>query len=127
MIRNSSRFDSSANSSKARDAYVEKDYHNCIQFCRQSLKYMGEVAEIYALMAESLLKNPNSRWQRMAEEALNRACELDAWNAEHWVSLGQFYRSRGLDHRARRHFEKALEIQPSHTLARTELDACSRS
>lgn len=112
---------------KARDAYAEKDYHNCIQFCRQAIKYMGDVAEVYALMAESLLKNPNHRWQRMAEEALNRACELDAWNPEHWISLGQFYRSRGLDHRARRHFEKALEIQPSHAIARAELDACSRS
>ncbi len=111
--------------SKARDAFIEKDYHNCIQFCRQSLKYQGEVAEVYALMAESLLKNPNHRWQRMAEEALARASELDPWNPEHWVALGLFYRSRGLDHRARRHFERALEIQPTHSVATVQLKACT--
>jgi hypothetical protein len=37
------------------------------------------------------------------------------------VSLGQFYRDQGMDSRARKMFEKALEILPSHVVAAKEL------
>ncbi len=106
---------------KAREYFVEKDFHNCIQYCRLAIKYNGEIAPVHALMAEALARNPNTRWQRMAEESWQRACELDPWNADYCTSLGMFYKSRGMDLRARRQFEKALEILPSHAGARAAL------
>ncbi|HKY34003.1 MAG TPA: tetratricopeptide repeat protein [Candidatus Polarisedimenticolia bacterium] len=102
---------------KARDYFAEKDFHNCIQFCRLAIKFHSESAPAYALMAEALARNPHSRWQRMAEEAFQKACELDPWNAEHHVALGMFYKTNGMGIRARRQFEKALEILPSHAAA----------
>ncbi len=106
---------------KAREYFLEKDFHNCIQFCRLAIKFDEAQAPVYALMAEALAKNPNTRWQKMAEEAYLRAHELDAWNADYCIALGMFYKNQGLDIRARRQFEKALEILPSHPVAKEAL------
>ena len=51
-----------------------------------------------------------------------RATALDPWNADYLVVLGQFYKRQGLKARARRQFERALELQPGHPKAREELD-----
>lgn len=106
---------------KAREHALEKKYHDCIQFCRLAIKFNEELAPAQALMADALARNPNARWQREAEEAWVKACELDPWNAEYHVGLGMFYRGQGMEIRARRQFEKALEILPSHAVAREAL------
>ncbi|HEY3174405.1 MAG TPA: DUF4388 domain-containing protein [Candidatus Polarisedimenticolia bacterium] len=111
---------------KAREYFSDKDYHNCIQFCRLAIRFSTDSAPVYALMAEALLKNPNTKWQKMAEEALQKACEIDPWNAEYEVTLGNFYRGQGLEIRARKHFEKALEILPSHIEAKAALKVRGR-
>ena len=111
---------------KAREYFSEKDFHNCIQFCRLAIKFSVEAPEAYELMAEALSKNPNTKWQKMAEEAFTKACDLDPWNAEYQVALGSFYQNQGLGMRARRHFEKALEIVPSHAVAKAALKARGR-
>ncbi|MGH9867579.1 MAG: tetratricopeptide repeat protein [Candidatus Polarisedimenticolia bacterium] len=112
---------------KAREYFHDKDYHNCIQFCRLAIKFNENTpAHVYALMGDALARNPHARWQKMAEEALLKACELDPWNAEFHVALGQFYVSRGLAIRARRQFEKALEILPSHAAAAAAMKALPR-
>jgi len=108
---------------KAREYAAEKDFHNCIQFCRLAIKFKGEAPEVYALMADALSKNPNTKWQKMAEEAFAKACELDPWNAEYQVAMGAFYQNQGLGIRARKHFEKALEIVPAHPAAKAALKA----
>jgi len=110
---------------KAREYFHEKDYHNTIQFCQLAIRYNVDSAPYHALMAEALAKNPNTKWQKMAEMAFTRACELDPWNAEYHVALGTFYKSQGLDIRARKQFEKALEILPTHAGAKAALKACS--
>jgi tetratricopeptide (TPR) repeat protein len=102
---------------KAREYYDEKDYHNCIQFCRLAIRFHDSLPGVHALMAQALAHNPNSRWLRMAEEAFQRACELDPWNAEYRVLLGQFYLGQHMSLRARKQFEKALEILPTHPTA----------
>jgi tetratricopeptide (TPR) repeat protein len=111
---------------KAREYFAEKDYHNCIQFCRLAIKFSTDSAPVYAVMAEALSKNPNTKWQKMAEEAFQKACEIDPWNAEYEVALGNFYRGQGLEIRARKHFEKALEILPTHPAAKAALKARGR-
>jgi tetratricopeptide (TPR) repeat protein len=106
---------------KAREHFREGDYYNCIQFCRLSIKFNTESAASYQLMADALARNPDRRWQRQAEEAYVKATELDPFNVEYFVALGMFYKERGLDIRARKMFEKALEILPSHVIAAKEL------
>ena len=111
---------------KAREYFAEKDFHNAIQYCRLAIKFNDEMAQAHALMGEALIKNPNTKWQKLAEEAYLRAQELDPWNAEYCIALGMFYKNRGMDIRARRQFEKALEILPSHPVAKSALQGGRR-
>jgi Flp pilus assembly protein TadD len=59
----------------------------------------------------------------MAEQNYVEAARLDQWNAEYRVSLGRFYKRRGLKLRAKKQFEEALTLAPSHEAARKELDS----
>lgn len=111
---------------KAREYYREGDYHNCIQFCRLAVQFDADSAEAFHLMGDALSLNPDRRWQRQAEEAYRKAADLEPFNAEYFVTLGLFYKERGLDSRAKAMFEKALEILPSHPIASKELKALGR-
>jgi hypothetical protein len=107
--------------SKARKAMREGDFHSAIQYCKLAITYHEGDARYYYLLAECQALNPASRWQRMAEKNYINATERDPWKPEYWVTLGQFYKKRGLALRAKKQFEKALEIAPSHEPAQEEL------
>lgn len=108
---------------RARRAVREGDFHNAVQYAKLAITYSPEDARLYALLGECQARNPESRWQRQAEQNLAKAAELDPWNAETWIRLGRFYKERGLKLRARKHFEQALQVAPGSEEAITELDA----
>ena len=107
--------------SKARKAMREGDFHSAIQYCKLAITYNEEDDRYYYLLAECQEMNPASRWQRMAEKNYIMATERNPWKPEYWITLGQFYKKRGLSLRAKKQFEKALEIAPSHETAQEEL------
>ncbi|MGD8375818.1 MAG: tetratricopeptide repeat protein [Acidobacteriota bacterium] len=111
---------------KAKDYFKDGDYFNCIQYCKLAVKFNDREAPFFSLMGDALLKNPDHRWQRLAEESYLRASEIDPWNADYLVALGKLYREQGLAMRARKQFEKALEILPHHNAAREELRSLGR-
>lgn len=106
---------------KARRFARDGDFHNAIQYAKLAISYTPDDARLHFLLAECQAKNPESRWQRMAEQSYRRATELDPWNTEYRISLGRFYKKQGLTLRARKLFEEVLEIVPSHEAARKEL------
>lgn len=106
---------------KARKSKREGDFHNAIQYCKLAISYNPEDARFYYLLAECQGMNPASRWQRLAEKNYLQATELNPWEPEYWITLGRFYKKRGLSLRAKKQFEKALEIAPSHESAQEEL------
>ncbi len=107
--------------SKARQAVREGDFHNAIQYGKLAISYRPDDARYYALLADCQARNPEARWQRMAEQNFVKATELDPWNAENWLRLGKFYKGQGLNLRARKQLEKALEVAPGHEEAVSEL------
>jgi tetratricopeptide (TPR) repeat protein len=109
--------------SKARKAMLSGDYHNAIQYGKLAVSYCAEDARFYALLADCQSRNPEARWQRMAEQNYTKATELDPWNAQYWINLGRFYKKRGLNLRAKRQFEEALRLVPEHEEATRELAA----
>jgi len=108
--------------SKARKAMLSGDFHNAIQYGKLAISYNAKDARIYFLLAECQGRNPEARWQRMAEQNYTKATEVDPWNPEYWMSLGRFYKKRGLGLRARRQFEEALKLVPEHEDATKELE-----
>jgi hypothetical protein len=106
---------------KAKKFAREGDFHNAIQYGKLASSYNSDDARVYVLLGDCLAKNPEARWQRLAEQNFLKAIELDPWNAEYRVDLGRFYKKRGLKLRARKQFEWALEIVPGHADAQGEL------
>jgi tetratricopeptide (TPR) repeat protein len=108
---------------KARKAMLEGDFHNAIQYGKLSISYNPSDARYYYLIADCQSRNPEGRWQRMAEENFTKATELDPWNPEYWISLGRLYKKRGLKLRAKRQFQEALKLIPNSVELIRELDA----
>ena len=101
----------------------EGDPYNAIQYGKLAISYSPEDARFYFLLAECQVKNPEARWQRMAEQNYIEAARLDQWNAEYRVALGRFYKRRGLNLRAKKQFEEALTLVPSHEGALKEIES----
>jgi len=108
---------------KARKSMQEGDYHNAIQYGKLAISYNPQDARFFFLIADCQSRNPEARWQRMAEENLTKATELDPWNPEYWISLGRLYKKRGLKLRAKRQFQEALKLVPNSADLIRELDA----
>jgi Tfp pilus assembly protein PilF len=99
--------------SKALRCVREADYHNAIQYGKLAISHNPSDARYFCLLADCQVRNPEGRWQRMAEENYRRATQLDPWNPEYWVSLGRLYKKRGMRLRARKNFEEALKLVPN--------------
>lgn len=110
---------------KARRAMREGDFHNAIQYGKLAISYNQSDARYYYMLADCQARNPDARWQRLAEENYTKATQLDPWNAEYWISLGRFYKGRGLNIRARKQFEEALKLTPSNEGLAKELESVS--
>jgi tetratricopeptide (TPR) repeat protein len=102
---------------KARDYWKTGDYFNCIRYCEFASNYSDKNAAVFSLLGQALCRNPDYRWQKRAENALLRAAELEPFSPVHFVALGDFYRGHGLFGKARKHYEKAVQILPSHVQA----------
>jgi tetratricopeptide (TPR) repeat protein len=96
--------------SKAREYFKAKDYHNAIQYCEQALKGNDADARFHFLLGQVLVRNPDYRWQKRAEQSLLKAAEIDPWNVEHFVHLGHFYRSHNLLRKAKKSFLKVYGL-----------------
>jgi tetratricopeptide (TPR) repeat protein len=107
--------------SKARDYWKMGDYFNCIRYCEFASSYSDKNAGLFSLMGQALARNPDYRWQRRAETALLKAVELEPFNPTHCVLLGGFYRAHGLNAKARKQYQKAIEIVPAHAEAQQAL------
>jgi hypothetical protein len=106
---------------KARDYWKLGDVYSCVQYCEFARSHNDGVAAVYALLGLALARNPDHRWQKRAEAALIRATEIEPFNPSLWVGLGDFYRSLKFYSKARRHYEKALKVQPTHVQAQQAL------
>jgi len=113
--------------SKARDYWKMGDFFNCIRYCEFTTSYSDKNAAVFSLLGQALCRNPDYRWQKRAENALLRAAELEPFSPGHFVALGDFYKGHGLFAKARKHYEKALEILPSHAQARQALSELPQS
>jgi tetratricopeptide (TPR) repeat protein len=59
---------------------------------------------------------------RKAEQDFLKAIQLEPWNPEGYVGLGLLYKAEGLQTKAVKQLEKALEAEPGHSAAREALD-----
>jgi tetratricopeptide (TPR) repeat protein len=106
---------------KAKKYLREGDFHNAIQYGKLAISHNDSDARYYHIVGECQARNPEARWQRLAEENYGKATQLDPWNAEYWISLGRLYKKRGMKLRARKQFEEALKLVPNHAEVLAEI------
>lgn len=106
---------------KARDFWKLGDVYSCIRYCEFAQTHNAKDPTVHSLLGQALARNPDHRWQRRAEAALIRAAQLESFNPAHWFNLGEFYRQNRLHGKARRLYEKTLQLQPTHVEAQQAL------
>lgn len=85
----------------------------------EAIRLQDAKGDYYLLLAMAEARVP--ALSKKAEHDYLKAIELESWNAEPHVGLGVLYKNAGLATRARKEFERALELEPEHRLAKKEL------
>jgi tetratricopeptide (TPR) repeat protein len=94
-------------------------YEDAIGLLEEAVRHKDNKGDYYLLLAMAQSKFP--ALCKKAEKNFLLAAELEPWNPESLVGLGLLYKREGLLTRSRKQFEKALEADPEHKVARLEL------
>lgn len=90
-------------------------YEEALVYFEEAIKLKSSQADYHLFLAKTEAKVPLFRGK--AEENFLKTIELEPWNPEHYVALGEFYSLEGLTVKSRRQFKKALDIEPEHEVA----------
>jgi len=94
-------------------------YHEAIEELRTAVRLDPSRAEHHRALGRALSKNP--KWRKQAEDSFSKALELNRFDADSYVGLGELYHESGLESRARKMFEEALAVDPDNVHARERL------
>ncbi len=92
--------------------FEEGRFHEAIEELRAAVRQDPMKAEYYRALGRALSKNP--KWRRQAEDAFAKAIEINRFDADAYVELGEIYHQGGLEKRARKMFEEALAVDPDN-------------
>ena len=105
---------------KAKTLYAQRKYGPAILALEESLKLDPEKGDVLLLLGLCQYRNPSMK--RDAEANLQKAAQLEPWNAEPMVALGNLFYSEKMMKRAESFYRRALELEPRHEMARRRLD-----
>ncbi len=109
---------------QAKTLYNMGRYEDAVILLEEAVRLNKNKGDYYLLLAMTEAKIPS--FHKKAEEHFLKATELEPWNPEGYVGLGVLYKQEGLLARAAKHFQKALEIDSDHDIARRELEALGK-
>jgi curved DNA-binding protein CbpA len=101
-----------------------KEYHAAIHLLREAVKIDPAKAAYHFHLGNALLRNPRTR--READEHLTKSAELDPYNSQMRVKLGQLYKEMGLKKRAEHFFKAALSLDPDNRAAKKEIHGAEK-
>ncbi|MCP4219584.1 MAG: hypothetical protein GY765_33430 [bacterium] len=104
---------------KAKSLKTMKQYSNAVLAMEEVVKLDPSKPAYYLLLG--VCQTQIQEHRRKAEENLLKAAEMESWNAEPFAALGMLFYSVRLFKRAESYFRKALELEPSHALAKEKL------
>ncbi len=94
-------------------------YEEALGLLEEAVRLKDDKGDYFLLLA--MAESKVSALSKKAERDFLKAIELEAWNPEGFVGLGLLYKKEGLLLRARKQFERALEIDSDHKAARKAL------
>lgn len=104
---------------KAKGLFNQKNYAMAVKILEEANKLDPNKPDYLHLLGVCQGKIPELK--RKAEQNLLKASELESWNAEHFSALGMLFYSEKLFKRAEGYFQKAVELEPSHSVASKKL------
>lgn len=100
--------------------YGQGRYEEAIAYLEEAVRTRKDKGDYFLLLAmcESKIRS----YVKKAEQDFLKAIQLEPWNAEGYVGLGLLYKAEGLQTKAIKQLEKALEAEPEHASAREALN-----
>jgi curved DNA-binding protein CbpA len=95
-------------------------YDEAISYLEEAVRMRRDKGDYFLLlgMCESRIK----AYVKKAEQDFLKAIQLEPWNPEGYFGLGTLYKAEGMQTRAIKQYEKALEAEPDHAKAREALE-----
>lgn len=106
---------------QAKTLYNVARYEEAIALLEEAVRTKDDKGDYFLLLAMAQVRIPSLR--KKAERSFLNAIALEPWNPEALIGLGMLYKKEGLMARARKQFERAVEADPEHAVARQELKA----
>jgi tetratricopeptide (TPR) repeat protein len=94
-------------------------FEEAVGLVEEAIRLKKDKGDYYLLLALAQSKIP--ALSKKAEKRYLKAIELEPWNPEGLVGLGLLYKKEGLLARAKKQFERAVEVDPEHKTAQHEL------
>ncbi len=101
--------------SQGKSLFSRGKYEEALVYFEEAIKLKSSKANYHLFLAKTEAKVPLFRGK--AEEDFLKAIDLEPWNPELYVALGEFYSLEGLSVKSGRQFKKALDIEPEHEVA----------
>lgn len=94
-------------------------FEEAVSLMEEAVRLKDDKGDYYLLLA--LAQSNIPALSKKAEKSYFKAIKFEPWNPEGLVGLGLLYKKEGLLARAKKQFEKAVEVDPEHKRARHEL------
>jgi curved DNA-binding protein CbpA len=105
--------------------YAQERFDDAVSLLEEAVRIRKNKGDYYLLLAMAESKIP--AYRKKAEEDFLKAIGMEPWNPEGHAGLALLYKNEGLLTKAAREFQKALEADPEHRLARQELAAINKA
>jgi len=99
--------------------YGQGRFDEAIAYLEEAVRVRKDKGDYYLLLAMVESKVP--AYVKKAEQDFLNAIQLEPWNPEGYVGLGMLYKAEGLQTKAIKQFEKAVECDRDHAAARAAL------
>lgn len=106
---------------QGRALFEKKHYHGAVHMLREAVKLDPSRAPFHFHLGMALVRNPRTRHE--AELHLTKAAELDPYNVQIRLRLGQLYKEVGLAKKSYNYFREALSLDPDNRMAKLEVQA----
>lgn len=100
---------------QAEREFAQRNYFKALSLLQTSLQKGPPRAKYYQLLGRVQMQFPNLR--RDAEDSFLKQAQMEPWNADPHYYLGELYQLEGLNLRAEKQFQKALDLNMEHTKA----------
>ena len=97
--------------SDGKQHFDEMHFFDAIQSLRDAVRLYPK-KQYHKLLAQALVKNP--LWAKEAEEHFRAALQMDQFDAECALGLGQIYEDKGMATRAQKMYEQAAQYDPEN-------------